>query len=96
MPIAGTYKGNLDDQKVFSKIGVSGGSGGKMVSDAVRLGLDLFISAEFSFHDELLAADYGLTLLDLGHDASERPVLEPLSKLIRDRFPDTSVTIETR
>jgi len=95
MPISGVYKGNLDEHNTFSRIGVSGGSGGKMVNDAVRLGLDLFISAEFSFHDELLAADHGLALLDLGHDASERPVLEPLATLIRDRFPELDVRVET-
>lgn len=94
MPILGVYRGNLDDNKVFAKVGVCGGSGGKMVADAVRLGLDLFISAEFSFHDELLAADHGLTLLDLGHDASERPVLQNLKKMLLAQFPSLDVVVE--
>ncbi len=94
MPISGIFKGDLGEKKIISRVGVSGGSGGKLVADAVRLGLDLFISAEFSFHDELLAAEHGLTLLDLGHDASERPILEPLAALIRNRFPELDVRVE--
>jgi putative NIF3 family GTP cyclohydrolase 1 type 2 len=94
MPIPGVYKGDIRDQKIFAKIGVCGGNV-KMVDDAIRLGLDLLIGAEFGFHDELLAAEQGLTLLDLGHDASERPILIPLAKLIQNQFPSVMVQVET-
>ncbi len=89
---AGSLKGNTDSQKSIKRIGFCGGNGSSLLKRVIALDIDLYITAEIGYHDELLAKDHNLTVLDLGHELSEVPVLDTLQKVLNDKFP--SLTLE--
>jgi len=88
-----TFSGDLTTNKIVTKIGFCGGSGGTLVKDAQSLGLQVLVSSEFGYHEELYAKDYGITLIDLGHKASEEPVLDVLAKLLETKIKDLKILV---
>ena len=75
----------LLDRK-FSKIAVCGGSGSFLVSKAMTEGADLFISADFKYHD-FFEADKRIVLADIGHYESEQFTKEVLKEIVLKKFP---------
>ncbi|MCK9413649.1 MAG: Nif3-like dinuclear metal center hexameric protein [Prolixibacteraceae bacterium] len=72
-------------QKI-SKIAVCGGSGSFLVSKAIAEGADLFISADFKYHD-FFEADNKIVLADIGHYESEQFTKEVLKEIVLKKFP---------
>lgn len=66
-------------------VAVCGGSGADFVTDAVRAGASLYLTGEVKYHQAQAAAEMGLTLLEVGHFHSERPVLPALARSIASR-----------
>lgn len=69
-----------DLEKVISKIGVLGGSGGHEsdIINAVKNGCDCYITGEIKHHIALMAKYYGLTLIEVNHGI-EKYVFDKLS-----------------
>ncbi len=57
-------------------VAVCGGSGASLLSAAA--GADVFVTGDVKYHEALEAAAAGLTMVDAGHFATERPVVEAL------------------
>lgn len=57
-------------------VAVLGGSGGRFVGRARACGAQVFISGDFGYHQAREAEALGLGLIDAGHFATERPVLD--------------------
>jgi dinuclear metal center YbgI/SA1388 family protein len=55
------------------------GSGGSYIQQAKSRGADVLLTGDASYHDARLAEHLGLGLIDAGHFATERPILEPLA-----------------
>ena len=55
----------------IKKVAVLGGSGSFAISDAIRLQADMYISADFKYHD-FLKAEGKIVLVDVGHYESEQ------------------------
>jgi hypothetical protein len=70
----------------ISRIAVCGGSGSFLISKAIAEGADLFISADFKYHD-FFEADKKIVLADIGHYESEQFTKEVLKELILKKFP---------
>ena len=70
----------------ISKIAVCGGSGSFLVSKAIVKGADLFISADFKYHD-FFEADKRIVLADIGHYESEQFTKEVLKEIVLKKFP---------
>jgi dinuclear metal center YbgI/SA1388 family protein len=70
----------------ISKIAVCGGSGSFLISKAIADGADLFISADFKYHD-FFEADKKIVLVDLGHYESEQFTKEVLKEIVLKKFP---------
>ena len=70
----------------ISKIAVCGGSGSFLVSKAIAEGADLFISADFKYHD-FFEADKKIVLADIGHYESEQFTKEVLKEIVLKKFP---------
>jgi len=70
----------------ISRIAVCGGSGSFVISKAITEGADLFISADFKYHD-FFEADKRIVLADIGHYESEQFTKEVLKELILKKFP---------
>lgn len=70
----------------FKKIAVCGGSGSFLISKAIAEGADLFISADFKYHD-FFEADKKIVLADIGHYESEQFTKEVLKEIVLKKFP---------
>lgn len=82
-----------DPDRAVQRVGVCSGSGGDLWQRAADKGVDLFITGEVRYHAALEARDRGVAILEIGHQASEEPVVDFLVGYLRERLP-TSVPVE--
>jgi putative NIF3 family GTP cyclohydrolase 1 type 2 len=66
-------------------LAVCGGSGAAFIAEARQAGATAYLTGEIKYHEAQEAARAGLTVLEVGHFYSERPVLECLAGYIRIR-----------
>ncbi len=84
-------KGNVryaDGGKIIKKILICSGSGGEFVFDAISLGFDALVTSEVKHHQFLFAKDNGLSVFDAGHFCTEDIIVEPLARILNERFID--------
>jgi dinuclear metal center YbgI/SA1388 family protein len=79
---------------LVQKIAVCGGSGSFLLPDAIRSGADVFVTADFKYH-EFFEADGKITIVDIGHYESEQFTSEIFCDLIRKKFPIFAVLKST-
>lgn len=72
--------------KSVRKIAVCGGSGSFLIGKAIAAGADLYISADFKYHD-YFEADKNIVLADIGHYESEQFTKEVLKEIVLKKFP---------
>ena len=58
------------------------GSAGSLVVDVIAAGADTLICGEVRYHDALDAAESGLSIVEVGHDVSEWPLVEVLARAV--------------
>jgi len=68
-----------------SKVAICGGSGSFLLSSAISAGAQVFITADFKYH-EFFDANDQLMILDIGHYESEYFTIELLHGLISQKF----------
>lgn len=83
--------GNQSEKAQVQKVAVACGSGGSFMDRAIRVGCDTFVTGETSFHTCLEASARNVSLVLLGHFASERFAVEMLATKIGDEFSDAEV-----
>jgi len=83
---------------VIETIVTATGSGGGRIAEAQVAGADLIISGEFGYHGALAAVESGLTLIELGHDLSELPLVKFIAEAIHTRtvLADDRLHVEDR
>ena len=64
-------------------VAVLPGSGGSFVEDAAGSGADVFVSGDLSHHQTQGALDLGMSTIDPGHAATERPGVRQLLSVAR-------------
>jgi dinuclear metal center YbgI/SA1388 family protein len=72
--------------KKISKVAVCGGSGSFLLKDAIAVGADAFISADFKYH-QFFDADGKILVADIGHYESEQFTKELFYELLMKKFP---------
>ena len=72
------------------KVALCGGSGSFLLEDAKRAGAQVFISADFKYH-QFFDADGKILVADIGHFESEHFTVELLSNLLVEKFPNFGV-----
>lgn len=77
----------VDTQRAISRVAIACGSGGSLLPHAMELGCDLFLTGEATFHTCLEAETAGVSLLMIGHYASERFAMEYLASELAAAFP---------
>jgi len=86
-----------DPGKTIRTAALCAGAGASLLPQALRKGVDVFISGEFTYHQAHEALAHGTALLDTGHFHSERPVLQAIAARIENRFkpalPDFRVAV---
>jgi len=78
--------------KTIEKIAVCGGSGSFLLNDACTLGADIFISADFKYHD-FFEADGRITVADIGHYESEVFTKQLVCDFLNEKFINIAVRL---
>ncbi|MBO4352814.1 MAG: Nif3-like dinuclear metal center hexameric protein, partial [Eggerthellaceae bacterium] len=68
-----------DADNVIHTVVVANGSASSVVNACVTAGVDCLICGEIHYHDALDASQCGLAILEVGHDASEAPLVALLA-----------------
>lgn len=76
--------------KPVKKLAVCGGAGSFLTKTALMAGADMFISADFKYH-EFFDANERLVIADIGHYESEQFTIELLSEFLQEKFPTFAV-----
>ncbi len=79
----------LIDQPV-KKVAVCGGSGSFLLSEARKAGAQVYVSADFKYH-EFFDAEDELIIADIGHYESEVFTAELLGEVLTKKFPTFAI-----
>jgi dinuclear metal center YbgI/SA1388 family protein len=77
--------------RVIRRVGIACGAGGELIPAAITAQCDTLVTGELSYHRVLEAKARGLTVVMVGHYASERFAMEYLARLLADAFPSLTV-----
>lgn len=77
----------------ISRIAVVGGTGGDYWKQAKDAGCDCLLTADIKYHVALEAVQAGLCLIDLGHYASEFPVLNKVAQWLKEQDPSLPLSV---
>ncbi|TKC00359.1 Nif3-like dinuclear metal center hexameric protein [Pedobacter cryophilus] len=78
--------------KKIKIIAVCGGSGSFLLPKAIQAKADIFITADFKYH-EFFDADEKILIADIGHFESEQFTQELLLEIITKKFPNFAVRL---
>ena len=73
-----------DNDQYVQTIAFCGGAGSEFIEEAVRVGADAYISADFKYHDFQLP-DGRISVFDIGHFESEQFTKEIFRNLLQDK-----------
>jgi dinuclear metal center YbgI/SA1388 family protein len=83
-------------EKMCSRVAIVCGSGGSFVRTAAECRADVLLTGEATYHQFLEAEAYGVSLLTIGHFASERFAMNKLAGMLRATFPTTHIWASRR
>ncbi len=78
--------------KKVKRVAVCGGSGSFLLKDAIRTGADIFVTADFKYH-EFFDAEGKLIIADIGHFETEQFTQELLAEIISKKFPNFAIRL---
>lgn len=78
--------------KPVRQIAVCGGSGSFLLKDAIAAKADVFITADFKYH-EFFDAEKKIVIADVGHFESEQFTQELLYEIIQKKFPNFALRL---
>ena len=78
----------------ISRIALCGGSGASLLREAARQGADLFVTGDIKYHEAQEAESLGLALIDAGHFATERLMIEGLSRQMENEFAVRKLAVQ--
>lgn len=82
-----------DPAASVKKAVVMGGAGAEFMAEAQNQGADVYVSADFKYHDAQAAREMGLAIIDAGHFGTEAVVLEPLRQKLAAAMPALTFTL---
>ncbi len=71
----------------IKRIALCGGAGSFLINDAKRAGADIFITADYKYH-QFFDADNQIVIADIGHFESEQFTVEIFYEIINKKFPN--------
>jgi len=66
----------------ITKVAVCGGSGASLIGEALRQGADVLVTGDLKYHEARYAEQGGLAVIDAGHFATERLMVNHLSEIL--------------
>ncbi|MCD6355077.1 MAG: Nif3-like dinuclear metal center hexameric protein [Prolixibacteraceae bacterium] len=85
-----TIKHTALTQKPVEKVAVCGGTGSFLLKHAIAEGADIFVSADFKYH-QFFDAEKKIVIADIGHYESEQFTKELFYELLTKKFPKFAV-----
>ena len=73
--------------KKVKKVAICGGSWSFLLNDAIRAGADVFITADFKYH-QFFDAENKIVIADIGHYESEQYTVELFLDILQEKFPN--------
>ncbi|MFZ0928875.1 MAG: Nif3-like dinuclear metal center hexameric protein [Syntrophobacteraceae bacterium] len=83
-----------DLRKPVTKVALCTGSGGSMMEKVLASGAEVFITGDLKYHDARFAEESGLAVIDIGHFASEKLILEPFGDFLRSKAKSEGAELE--
>jgi putative NIF3 family GTP cyclohydrolase 1 type 2 len=83
-----------DLRKQITRVAVCTGSGGSLMGKVLASGAEVFVTGDLKYHDARFAEESGLAVIDIGHFASEKLVLEPFGDFLRSRAKSEGAELE--
>jgi dinuclear metal center YbgI/SA1388 family protein len=74
----------------LKKVAICGGAGSFLLPKAIAHGADIFISADFKYH-EFFDANGKIIIADIGHYESEQFTKELIGEFLREKFPTFAI-----
>ncbi|MGB0839250.1 MAG: Nif3-like dinuclear metal center hexameric protein [Chitinophagales bacterium] len=71
----------------IQKVAVCGGSGSFLLPKAISAGADIFVTADYKYH-QFFDADKRIVIADIGHYESEQFTIELFQEIISKKFPN--------
>ena len=81
-------------KKKIKRVALCGGAGSFLLPKAIAQQADIFISADFKYH-QFFDADNQIIIADIGHYESEQFTAQLFNKIISEKFPTFAVQIST-
>ncbi len=81
------YSNPTDAPNTINSIGIITGGANSQWREALRLGLDAYLTGEMSEHDYHESREAGIHMFAAGHHATEKFGIQALMKLIETEFP---------
>jgi dinuclear metal center YbgI/SA1388 family protein len=78
--------------KSVKRVAVCGGAGGFLLKHAIAAGADVFVTADYKYH-EFFDAEGKLMIADIGHFESEQFTQQLLYEIIRKKFANFAVRL---
>jgi dinuclear metal center YbgI/SA1388 family protein len=78
--------------KPVKRVAVCGGSGSFLLKNAISAGADVFVTADFKYH-EFFDAEEKLVIADIGHFESEQFTQNLIVELIKKKFANFAVRL---
>jgi len=78
--------------KNVKRVAVCGGAGGFLLKHAIKAGADVFITADYKYH-EFFDAEGKLVIADIGHFESEQFTVQLLYDIIQKKFANFAVRL---
>jgi dinuclear metal center YbgI/SA1388 family protein len=79
----------------IKRVAVCGGSGRFLLDEAIRKEADVFVSADFKYH-EFFDADGRIIIADMGHYESEQFTPELLGEVLREKFTTFAINFSKK
>jgi dinuclear metal center YbgI/SA1388 family protein len=92
--LGGTVRITGHPEKSVKRVAVCSGSGGSLMGSVLAADADVFISGDLKYHEARLAEESGLALIDIGHFASEKLILEPIADFLRSKAKSEKTELE--
>jgi dinuclear metal center YbgI/SA1388 family protein len=89
---AGVIRHTAFTGKQIKKVAVCGGSGGFLLKQAIAAGADIFITADYKYH-EFFDAEGKILIADIGHFESEQFTQHLLYEIIQKKFVNFAVRL---
>ena len=76
--------------KKIQRVAVCGGAGGFLLNDAIRQGADVFVTADYKYH-EFFDAENKIIICDIGHYESEVYTKELIISYLSEKFSNFAI-----